>query len=191
LRFIYLGNHKNHPHLFVLIHLLLIVMSNIAVAQDDLDINEMRRNAQQALANPQQLKYQIVDIQENDGIFTIKYDLDGPNKNEYSVKLVLFKESDSRFSLKPKTITGDIGQGKYSGIGKTIIWNSKKDLDNPLKGNDYYFVLYITKVEPSRFPWLWVGIGGVAAGAAILLISNKPGSESTPDLPAIGISRPN
>jgi hypothetical protein len=46
LRFIYLGNHKNHPHLFVLINLLLIVMSNIAVAQDDLDINEMRSNAQ-------------------------------------------------------------------------------------------------------------------------------------------------
>jgi hypothetical protein len=167
-------------------------MSNIAVAQNDQDIHEIRRKTQQAQANPQQLKYQIVDVQEKDGIFTIKYDLDGSKEYEYSVNLLLFRENNPGYSLKPKTLMGDIGQGKYSGNGRKIIWDSKQDLKQVLVGNDYYFVLYITKIEPSHFPWMWVGIGGAAAGAAaILLLSKKSdGNPPSSDLPAINISRP-
>ena len=170
---------------------LFIVMGSVAVAQDDLDLNEMRKKAQQAQANPQQLKYLIVDVQEKDGIFTIKYDLNEFNEDEYSVTLVLFRESNSRFSLKPKTLTGDIGQGKFSGNGRQIIWDSRQDIKQALVGNDFYFVLYITKIEPSNFPWTWVGIGGVAAGAAILLLSHKSSTEpGSTELPAISVSRP-
>jgi hypothetical protein len=172
--------------------LLFIVMGGVAVAQDDLDINEMRKKAQQTQANPQQLKYQIVDVQEKDGVFTIKYDLDDSPENEYSVHLLLFRENNPRFNLTPKTLTGDIGQGKFSGTGRKIIWDSRKDLKQALVGNDFYFVLHITKIEPSHFPWTWVGIGGVAVGAAaILLLSHKSNSEpGSTELPAINVSRP-
>ena len=170
---------------------LFIVMGSVAVAQNELDLNEMRKKAQQAQANPQQLKYLIVDVQEKDGLFTIKYDLNDSQEDEYSVTLVLFRESNSRFSLKPKTLTGDIGQGKFSGNGRQIIWDSRRDLKQALVGNDFYFVLYITKIEPSHFPWTWVGIGGVAAGAAILLLSHKSSTEpGSTELPAISVSRP-
>jgi len=171
--------------------LLFIVMVGIAVAQDDLDINEVRKKAQQAQANPQQLKYQIVDIQEKDGFYTIKYDVDDSIEDEYSVHLLLFQESNTRFNFKPITLIGDIGQGKYAGKGRKIIWDSRKDLRQPLVGNDFYFVLYITKIEPSHFPWTWVGIGGVAAGAAILILSHKSsGGPGSTELPAISVSRP-
>jgi hypothetical protein len=180
------------PKVQYLFYLLFIVTSSIAVAQDDLNINEMRKKAQLAQANPQQLKYQIVDVQEKDGIFTIKYDLNDSNEYEYSVSLLLFRESDPLFNLKPKTTRGDIGKGKYSGTGRNIIWDSQQDLKQPLVGNDFYFVLYIKKIEPSHFPWTWVGIGGgVAAGAAILLLSHKSSSEpGTSEIPAISASRP-
>jgi hypothetical protein len=171
--------------------LLFIVMSGVAVAQDDLDIIEIRKKAQQTQANPQQLKYQIVDVQEKDGLYTLKYDLNDSNVYEYSVTLVLFRESNPQFSFKPKTLKGDVGQGKYAGNGRTIIWDSQQDLKQALVGNDFYFVLYIQKIEPSHFPWTWVGIGGVAAGAAIILLSHKSSNEpGTTDLPAINVSRP-
>jgi hypothetical protein len=179
---------KVHPLFLVLF----IVLGSVAVAQDDLDVNEMRKKAQQAQANPQQLKYQIVDVQEKDGLFTIRYDLNDSNEYEYTVSLLLFRESNPQFSVKPKTLRGDIGQGKFSGTGRQIIWDSRQDLKRALVGNDFYFVLYIQKIEPSHFPWTWVGIGGVAAGAAaILLLSHKSSSEpGSTELPAINVSRP-
>jgi hypothetical protein len=173
--------------------LLFVVMGSVALAQDDLDVNEMRRRAQQAQANPQQLKYQITDVQEKDGLFTIKYDLNDSNEYEYSVNLILFRENNPKFFFKPITLSGDIGQGKFSGSGRQIIWDSRQDLKQALVGNDFYFVLNITKIEPSHFPWTWVGIGGgVAAGAAILILSHKSSSEpGSSELPAISVSRPN
>ena len=171
--------------------LLFIVTGSVAVAQDDLDVNEMRRKAQQSQANPQLLKYQITDVQDKDGLFTIKYDLNDSYEYEYFVSLLLFRENNPRFSLKPKTLMGDIGQGRYAGKGKKIIWDSRQDLKQALVGNDYYFVLYIHKIEPSHFPWTWVGIGGVAAGAAVLLLSHKSSSgPGSTDLPAINVTRP-
>jgi hypothetical protein len=171
--------------------LLFIVLGGVAAAQDDLDVTEMRKKAQLAQANPQQLKYQIVDVQEKDGLFTIKYDLNDSREYEYSVTLVLFRENNAQFSLKPKTLMGDVGQGEFAGNGRKIIWNSRQDLKQALVGNDFYFVLYVQKIEPSHFPWTWVGIGGVAAGAAILVLSHKSSSEpGSTDLPAISVSRP-
>jgi hypothetical protein len=168
-------------------------MGSVAVAQDDFNVNEVRKKAQLTQANPQQLSYQIVDVQEKDGLWTIKYDLNDSYEYEYSVNIILFRESNPSYNFKPKAVTGDVGQGKFSGNGRKIIWDSRKDLKHALVGNDFYFVLYITKIEPSNFPWTWVGIGGVAAGAAVLLLSHKssssePGSPS--ELPAINVSHP-
>jgi len=186
------NNYSLFPKAHQLLLLLFIVMNGIAIAQDDIDVNEVRKKAQQTQANPQQLKYQIIDVQEKDGIFTIKYDLNDSYEYEYSVNLLLFRESNLSFSLRPKTIMGDVGEGKFSGNGRKIVWDSRQDLKQALVGNDFYFVLYITKIEPSHFPWTWVGIGGVAAGAAILLLSHKSSSEpgSSSELPAISVSRP-
>jgi hypothetical protein len=173
---------------------LFLLIACSAHAQEDLNLNELRKNAQQSSANPQRLKYQIVDVQEKNGIFTLTYDLNESVENEYSVDLYLFREKDSKFSLMPKACAGDVGRGMFSGNQRKIIWDSKKDLRRELDGNDYYFVLNIKKIEPSHFPWIWVGIGGAAAGAAVYLLTrssdNSGSGSSSAELPAINISRP-
>ncbi|MFZ1979590.1 MAG: hypothetical protein WAV76_16675 [Bacteroidota bacterium] len=171
--------------------LLFFLLSGIAIAQDVPNSNEMRRIAQQAQANPGQLKYQIMDVQEKDGIFTITYDLNDSPVDEYSVGLYVFRDNDPNFKLEPKTIRGDVGRGKFSGEGNQIIWDSNKDLKKPLTGNDFYFILYIKKIEPSHFPWTLLCIGGIAAGAAVYFLAPKPTSTaSSPEIPPISISRP-
>lgn len=174
--------------------LLFFVMVGTAVAQDNPNPNESHRIAQQARANPQQLKYQIVDVQEKDGVFTITYDLNDSPVDEFSVVLFVYRDNDPSFKLEPKTLKGDVGRGKFFGNGNQIIWDSKKDLSNPLTGNDFYFILNITKIEQSHFPWVLVGIVGVGAGAAVYFLSPKssspPGTTGPSGIPPINISRP-
>ena len=57
---------------------LLTISPLILNAQDnisDSEINQMRKAAQENLANKQGLKYEIVDVQMKDGQFILKYDL--------------------------------------------------------------------------------------------------------------------
>jgi hypothetical protein len=102
----------------------------------------------------------------------ITYDLVAPANETYKVTVSLLNEEIPSFRIEPGNLKGDIGEGKFAGKGRTIIWNYRKDLPAGLEGGGYYFT--ITADRPSGFPWLYVGAGtAAAAGAAIYFLSKK------------------
>jgi hypothetical protein len=127
----------------------------------------------------------ITNVEYGDEIVTITYDLIGPTTDQYEVSIVFLKKSDSTFTIKPETISGNIGRGAFAGSGRKIIWDFKKDYPKGFEGDDYYFKISVKQIpKEGGFPWLLVG-GGAAllgGGAAILLLNKK--SDTAP--PAAG-----
>lgn len=66
------------------------------------------------------------DVSLNNNILTIKYDISGCGKNEF-VDITLYLVTSHGDTLKPKYITGDLGNTISCGPGKTIQWNLEKD----------------------------------------------------------------
>ncbi|HUI11705.1 MAG TPA: hypothetical protein VL221_15335 [Bacteroidota bacterium] len=112
-------------------------------------------------------------------IVVITYDIEAPEGTPCAVTVELRKESDPSFSLSPKSLTGDFGELKSAGAGRTIRWEYLKDFPAGFRGEDYYF--RIEAVRPGGFPWFWVGLGTAAAvGATVVLFSGKATSAGTP-----------
>lgn len=72
-----------------------------------------------------------VDIVTNDDKMIITYDLFGKKSTVYNVALMFTKEDDTQ--LRPRHLTGDVGNKITPGEGKSIIWDVYKDVDE-LKG---------------------------------------------------------
>lgn len=121
---------------------------------------------------------------------TITYDLIAPASETYKVTVFLSSEENKLFRIEPESVKGDIGEGKFAGKGRTIIWYYRNDLPAGLKGGGYYFT--ITADRASEFPWLYVGAGTVAAaGAAIYFLSNKDEQVTvTPSPPGVPLPPP-
>jgi hypothetical protein len=186
---------KTSNYFFSLVFLLTIVL-NTSSAKDDLDIIQLRKDAQSGQTNKQGLKYSLVDVQEKDGKFFLKYDLNESADFEYEVRIVFVRERDQQFYIIPKLVSGAIGEGKFAGRGNSISWDYKKDYPKPLDGDDFYFILVINRIEPSNVPWTWIGVGTVAVAGATYFILNGNKDESNPinsnsEIPALNISRPN
>jgi len=62
-------------------------------------------------------------------ILKVKYDITGCGRNEF-VDITLFVINSKGDTLKPRYITGDIGNMISCGFGKTIEWNLEKDKIN-------------------------------------------------------------
>jgi hypothetical protein len=75
-------------------------------------------------------------------ILTIKYDITGCGSNEFvDIKLILVNSGGD--TLRPRSITGDIGKMISCGSGKSIEWNLEKDkitMDN-------YLEIFLTGVK--------------------------------------------
>ncbi len=106
----------------------------------------------------------------------IFYDLQGKKNQKYNVRLFLKKEDLPKLKIEPKFVTGDIGEGKFAGKNRLIIWYISKQFKNTrLPGSDYYFVVTATP-EKSKSHW-GIFLSGVTfaggAAAAVLLNANK------------------
>jgi hypothetical protein len=174
---------------------LLTISPLILNAQDnisDSEINQMRKAAQENLANKQGLKYEIVDVQMKDGQFILKYDLNESSDAEYVVKTVFLREKDPLFKIIPLSTSGAIGRGKFAGKDNTIVWDYKNDYAADLNGDDFYFVLDIKRIEHSSTPWLWIGLGSAAAaGTAVYFILGNKTTPAAVEIPPLIITRPN
>lgn len=107
------------------------------------------------------------------GRVTIHYDLVAARDADVEIGLRLRRESERSFSYTPKLITGDIGHGKFAGIGRTIVWDSRKEFTAGLSGSDYYFEVTAEPAGRGGFPVPWIGLGAALVGggvAAVLLL---------------------
>jgi hypothetical protein len=114
----------------------------------------------------------------------ITYSLNAPSEAEYDVDLFLVWGSGNRQKLEK--VTGDIGSGIRAGGMKTIHWDMKSELPEPIAGMSYRFEVEITR--SSGIPWYWyAGGGAVVGGVVYLILKPKPtppdDHESTIPLP--------
>ena len=76
----------------------------------------------------------------------IAFDLDGDQTRAYEVSLLLLKEGDVSFRVKPNRAIGDFGAGIAAGKGKTIMWDFLKDFPERPRGADYFFQISVDSV---------------------------------------------
>jgi hypothetical protein len=122
-------------------------------------------------------------------VVTVTYDLLGSVDKTYVVAVALLRENDPRFKLVPKSVSGNIGIGKFAGTGRVIVWDYRKDIPQGLFGDGYYFEVIVTEATGNSNTWLYYLLGGAAVaggGAAYLLqIQSKspPSAGPSSELP--------
>mgnify|MGYP006957774591 CR=1 FL=1 len=107
-------------------------------------------------------------------LINVFYDLQGPEGEDYIIKLLLKRKQDPSFQYLPRSLTGDVGQGRFAGNKRQITWDIQKEFQEGLEGSDFYFVVEVEMIS-SRTSVLWYIGGGAAiiAGAAALLLGKQ------------------
>lgn len=127
------------------------------------------------------LPYEITRVEQNDDLIIIFYNHtpigDEPDA-EYEVTVRLTRELDKNFRIEMTDARGDIGDGKFAGNNRRILWAYKKQFPKGLPFDDIEFELTIEKNEgiPS---WVWYGGGAAVAGVGAVLLLSKPKEEET------------
>ena len=122
----------------------------------------------------------------------IHYDLQGPADNTYRVKLLLKRKQLPAYEYGPRSLSGDVGEGKFTGANRQIVWEIQRDSVGALEGADFYFVVEAEMLS-SRSNLLWYVGGGaavVAGAAAVILGRGKSGGNAIPDVFPKPVGRP-
>ena len=119
--------------------------------------------------------------QTNNGV-SIHYDLKGENDKDYDVDLFLQLKGQEE-ELRLEKVIGDVGEGKFAGVKKNILWDMHNEIGNRYSGLEGVLNL---KVEKSQggISWIIYTIGAAVAGgvAAVLTLGKKAdgGTTQTP-----------
>lgn len=129
----------------------------------------------QFYAQTQELKNLSFEV-EGDNV-KIYYELIGDVESEYEIEVILKRTGDPSFVLIPKELTGDVGEGKFAGGKRKIIWKLKPDEKVRLEGEDFYFSITASKIEVTAgIPWYYY-VGGAVVGGVIAVITLIGGGE--------------
>ena len=137
-----------------------------------------------ASGSPQQAKVQNVQFIMYGYEVVINYDLLGDPSVKYNVRLMLRRGGDPSYEYFPKSLSGDIGTGRFVGEKKQIIWAIDYEFPKGLQGNDYYFVVQAENIEKKSDSQIltWIGSGVAVLAAAVtyvIILNNKPASANT------------
>lgn len=103
----------------------------------------------------------------------IYYDLTGDKDQDYEVSLTLRREEYIAFQIAPKSVTGDIGKGKFAGTKRKIVWDVSKDYHIDPEVTDYYFEVKVKEIG-GGISWYYYVIAAVLGGTtAAVLIGGK------------------
>ena len=154
----------------------------------------------EARSLPQEkIKAQNINLEVTEHMAIITYDLIAQSGETYNVEAFLVKEGDSSFRIPVKSATGDIGEGKFTGLQRRIQWDWKKDLPKDFAGGTEYSVEVIATHIPQESgggSWVYYVLGAVVigGGAAALLGGKKSTDEKNPittsELPSTPPGRP-
>jgi len=114
-------------------------------------------------------------FEASEGKIFIYYEFKGDPDKEFNIEVTLRRTSVPSFKLTPLQMTGDVGEGKFAGRQRTIVWRLKPEEETILDGDDFYFQVTAEPLEGGGIPW-YVFAGGAAVGggvAAILLLNKK------------------
>lgn len=112
----------------------------------------------------------------------IYYDLEGDAGKEYEVSLTLKREKYAEFQFMPKSVSGDIGEGKFVGKNRKILWEVTKDYHIDPEAADYYFEIEVNPVSTGIAWFYYAGAAVLGGGAAAVLyiIKTKGIEENKP-----------
>lgn len=100
----------------------------------------------------------------------ISYDLVGEGK--YAIVLQLVGSS-----IRPRTVSGDVGDGVQPGQNRKMVWDALKDV-RVLEGDD--FVFEVTAVRTRRSgKWLLIAGAGAAGAAGAMLRKAETSDKGT------------
>jgi hypothetical protein len=100
----------------------------------------------------------------------------------------LHKKNDNSFRYTPKFLSGDIGEGRFHGLGKQIIWDTNRERLPLFDMDDYFFEIDVKIISTKHYNnWLWIGIGAgavaVGTGLYFILRSDDPPEKIMPQPP--------
>ena len=112
------------------------------------------------------------------GKIVVHYDLTGPTDRSYLVKVTVRRTQLPTYEYSPRTISGDVGQGKFSGSNREITWEILREYPNGIEGSDFYFRVEATLLTPGSNLLYYLTGGAAAIGAAAYFIFIKKSSVS-------------
>jgi hypothetical protein len=113
----------------------------------------------------------IVSIAVDQDPVRITYDLTGSADEEYVVILYLQRENDPRSIRKLEKVSGDVGEGRFSGSRRTIYWD-RTEVPDAVGGARYQFALEFRNAG-SGLPW-YIYAGAAVVGGAVYLAVKQP-----------------
>ena len=126
----------------------------------------------------EQIKAQNVRFQVAGTKIIIRFDLEGPQDRDYTIKLTLKREQNQSFLHVLRATAGDIGEGRFAGKDRQITWDILKEFSEGLEGNDYYFVIEVELISRGMSPLWYVGGGLAIVGGVAAFLLNKGTAES-------------
>jgi len=117
----------------------------------------------------------------------VYYDLAGDKDEDYNVSIVLRREEYSGFQIVPKSVTGDVGEGKFAGKKKKIIWDVTKDYHIDPEITDYYFEVKVKEIS-GGIAWYYYVLAAVVGGATAAVLIG--GDEEQPPVAQNPIGAP-
>jgi hypothetical protein len=109
----------------------------------------------------------------------IYYDLTGDKDEEYEVSVVLRREEYAAFQLVAKSVTGDVGLGKFAGTKRKVIWDVAKDYHIDPEVTDYYFEVKVKTIS-GGISWYYYVIAAVLGGATAAVLVGGGDEEQPP-----------
>lgn len=83
-----------------------------------------------------------------ENVIEIYYDLPEDLGKAYIISFELFRQSDKNFKITPKTLSGNVGLGYFSGKNNKIVWHYLIDYpDGFPSAFDYYAKVYVNDAE--------------------------------------------
>lgn len=132
-----------------------------------------------AMSQNEKIRVENIHFEQKGYTINIYYDLVGPADKNYNVSIKLKREDYKSFEYVPKGISGDVGEGYFSGKNRKIIWNMLDDSPRILDQFQFYFEVNAEIVTiSSTNPLFWIGGAVVIGGVALLLLSSG-GDETT------------
>ena len=125
----------------------------------------------------QDTKVSNVSFEDRGETISVHYDLSGQYGKKYRILISLSDDNGRTFTIKLKTVSGDVGKDVNPGRNKEIVWQVKMDFPYGLKGSDFVFAVDAEILKGGR-KWPYVVGAAVAGGVVYFATQGKKKTES-------------
>ncbi len=124
-------------------------------------------------SQPEDVKSSNVRWVTKGDVIVINYDLLASMDSRYQIDVIMKNDRDASFSVVPKTVEGDIGEGPFAGANREIRWYFRQDYPRGFEGEGYYFEIHVQPVRQQSNLLYYVLGGAAVAGGMIFLLAGK------------------